>query len=223
MVLAFWFCWVERKKEVQPSESLLKEPFMKVSYKRLLEVTDGFSSANLIGVESYGSVYKGILDGEENTLVAVKVLNLLRRRASKSFMTECEVFRSIRHRNLVKVITSCSSFDFQGNDFKALVYEFMPNGSLQQWLHSSSETNNGQRVIQSLTLLQRINIAIDVACALEYLHHHCQTPIIHCNLMPSNIFLDSDLVAHVGHFGLAKFFQKPINPKQSSSKIEGTY
>ncbi|XP_059627996.1 probable LRR receptor-like serine/threonine-protein kinase At3g47570 [Cornus florida] len=218
--MASWFCWVGREKKAQPSESLLKQPFMKVSYEMLLKATDRFSSANLIGVDNYGSVYKGILDQGE--IVAVKVINLLRRGASKSFMTECEVFRSIRHRNLVKVITSCSSIDFQGNDFKALVYEFMPNGSLQQWLHSSSETNNGQSEIQSLNLLQRINIAIDVACALEYLHHHCQTPIVHCDLNPSNIFLDSDLVAHVGEFGLARFFQKPINPKRSSLKIKGT-
>uniref|UniRef100_A0A251SM28 Putative tyrosine-protein kinase, neurotrophic receptor, type 1 n=1 Tax=Helianthus annuus TaxID=4232 RepID=A0A251SM28_HELAN len=51
-------------------------------------------------------------------------------------MAECEALRNIRHRNLVKVITACSSVDFQGNDFKALVFDFMPNGSLESWLYS---------------------------------------------------------------------------------------
>lgn len=104
--------------------------------------------------------------------------------------------RNIRHRNLVKAITSCSTIDFQGNEFKALVYEFMPNGSLQRWLHP--ETQNGVDELHNLiSLLERINIAIDVACAVDYLHHHqCENPIIHCDLNPSNILLDEDMVAH---------------------------
>ena len=105
-----------------------------VSYESLLKATGGFSSANLIGAGSFGSVYKGILDPDQ-TVVAVKVLFLHQRGALKSFMAECEALRNIRHRNLVKIKTACSSSDFQGNDFKALVYEFMHNGSLESWLH----------------------------------------------------------------------------------------
>ncbi|XP_059639414.1 putative receptor-like protein kinase At3g47110 [Cornus florida] len=223
MVLSFWFCWVKKKRNAQPSGIVLRDSFLKVSYEMLLKATDRFSSTNLIGVGSYGSVYKGILDPNE-TIVAVKVLNLQHRGASKSFTAECEALRNIRHRNLVKIITSCSSVDFQGNDFKALVYEFMPNGSLESWLHSSPTTNNGENnQIQSLNLLQRINVAIDVLCAFQYLQHHCQTPIIHCDLKPSNVLLDSDMIAHVGDFGLAKFLQQLTNPNQSSSiAVRGT-
>ncbi|KAK2984117.1 hypothetical protein RJ640_025444 [Escallonia rubra] len=74
---------------------------------------------------SFGSVYRGIIgDGK---LVAVKVLNLQHRGASKSFMAECEALKIIRHRNLVKVLTACSSVDYQGDDFKAVVYHKRPS------------------------------------------------------------------------------------------------
>jgi serine/threonine protein kinase len=67
--------------------------------------------------------------------IAIKVLNLLRRGASKSFLDECEALKSIRHRNLVKILTVCLGVDYQANNFKALVCEFMVNGSLEGWLH----------------------------------------------------------------------------------------
>jgi serine/threonine protein kinase len=155
-------------------------------------------------VGSFGSVYKGILDQGRHT-VAVKVLNLLRHGASKSFMAECEALRNIRHRNLVKVLTSCSSIDYQGHDFKALVYEFMGNGNLDEWLHPTPRINEALEEPRGLSLLQRLNIAIDVANALDYLHHHCQTPIVHCDLKPSNVLLDDEMIGHVGDFGLARF------------------
>ncbi|KAM7462595.1 hypothetical protein LguiA_030716 [Lonicera macranthoides] len=212
-------CLLKRKKRLHSSGSLLKESFLKVSYGDLLKATNGFSSTNLIGVGSFGSVYKGILE-HDDTLVAVKVLNLQRQGASRSFNAECEALRNIRHRNLVKIITSCSSIDFQGNDFKALVYEFMPNGSLEKWLHSSQDGSNGQdNEPRNLSLHQRIEIAVDVACALDYLHHQCEKPILHCDLKPSNVLLDSDMVAHVGDFGLAKFLLPEVSDANQSKSI----
>ena len=89
------------------------------------------SSSNLINVGGFGSVYQRVL-GEVGQLVAVKVLNMQHHIAAKSFMAECEALKSIRHRNLVKVLTACSSFDYQGNDFKALVYEYIVNKSLDE-------------------------------------------------------------------------------------------
>ncbi|KAL4309517.1 hypothetical protein GQ457_01G041020 [Hibiscus cannabinus] len=89
----------------------------------------------------------------------------------------------------------------------------MPNGSLEQWLHDApgekNATQHGEPKI--LNFLQRLNIAIDVASALDYLHHHCEVPVVHCDLKPSNILLDHDMVAHVGDFGLARFFPKHMN------------
>lgn len=89
-----------------------------MSYQKLSLATGGFSEENLLGVGSYGSLYKGTL-GEDRRLVAVKVLNLSQCGAVKSLVAECEACRNIRHRNLVKV----------GNNLKVLVYEFMANGS----------------------------------------------------------------------------------------------
>ncbi|GJV55538.1 receptor kinase-like protein Xa21 [Tanacetum coccineum] len=207
-ILCLVFGWFKKKSKEQTSQSSRKEQFLKVSYNQLLKATDGFSEANLIGLGGFSSVYKGILNDEE--FVAVKVLRLQNRRAYKSFLAECEVWRNIRHRNLLKIITSCSSVDFQGNDFKALVYEFMSNGSSHDWLHSSAITSR-------LNLLQRINILLDVAHALDYLHNHCIPTIVHADLKPSNILLDDDMVAHVGDFGLARFLGTDLNQNSSTS------
>ncbi|XWS53007.1 hypothetical protein CRYUN_Cryun11dG0120800 [Craigia yunnanensis] len=209
------FCWLRiRGVKAEPSSAFhLGNSILMFSFQQLLKATDGFASTNLIGQGSFGRVYQGILDqNQERNLIAVKVMNLQEQGASKSFLTECKTLRNVRHRNLVKIISACSSIDFQGNPFKALIYEFMPNGSLERWLHEPIEANgiaNGEPKI--LNFRQRLNIAIDVASALDYLHHHCEVPVVHCDLKPSNILLDHDMVAHVGDFGLARFFPKSMN------------
>ncbi|XP_058210568.1 probable LRR receptor-like serine/threonine-protein kinase At3g47570 [Rhododendron vialii] len=222
-VSSFIICLFKKKRNTKRIVSLSKDPFLKVTYGELLKATGGFSSTNLLGFGSFGHVYKGIIDQNGELVVAVKVLDLQTCGATKSFMTECEALRNIRHRNLVSIRTSCSSVDFQGNEFKALVYEFMPNGSLDNWLHSIPNANNGQREFVGLDLQQRIDIAVDVACALDYLHQQCERPIIHCDLKPSNILLDGDMVAHVGDFGLARFHADLTTLRTSSSiAIRGT-
>ncbi|XP_074279757.1 putative LRR receptor-like serine/threonine-protein kinase At3g47570 [Silene latifolia] len=209
--LGSYLACIKKKKIPLLSGSMLGKATMKVSYDMLLKATSGFSSENLLGMGSFGSVFKLILDGKT---VAVKVLNLQHRCVSKSFMAECNTLRNVRHRNLISIITACSSIDFQRNDFRALVYEFMPNGSLDKWLHG---------VDRNTSLAQRVDVAIDVAHAISYLHHECETPIVHCDLKPSNILLDSDMVAHVGDFGLARFLTQPRHPNQSSTiGIKGT-
>lgn len=104
----------------------------------------------------------------------MKVLHQENKGASKSFMVECKALRNIRHRNLVKIISVCASVDYQGNDFKALVYEYMENGSLESWLHPIfRQTGVADEQPRSLNPLQRLCVAIDVAFVLDYLHNHC--------------------------------------------------
>ncbi|XXG58651.1 hypothetical protein AAC387_Pa04g0909 [Persea americana] len=196
--------WFKKSRKQLASTSFTRSHvlILEVTYAMLFKATDGFSLPNLIGVGSYGTVYKGFLDCI-GTTVAIKVLKLQQRRVSKSFVSECKALRSVKHRNILKILTVCSSLDFRGNDFRALVFEYMPNGCLDMWLHPKEDGG-----FRSLNLLQRLNIAIDVACALDYLHHYCKEPIVHCDLKPSNVLLDDDMVAHVGDFGLAKILSK---------------
>ncbi|XP_043699874.1 putative receptor-like protein kinase At3g47110 [Telopea speciosissima] len=194
------YFWMRRPRKRAFSASSYNWQF-RLSYSELNRSTNGFSMDNFVGLGSFGSVYKAVLQ-ESETVVAVKVLNLQQRGASKSFAAECETLKNIRHRNLLKILTVCSSIDFERKEFNALVYEFMSNGNLDEWLHPRI----GQ--IKPLNLIQRLNIAIDVAAALEYLHFDCETPIIHCDLKPSNVLLDKDMTAHVGDFGLAQFLSE---------------
>ncbi|XP_024030738.1 putative receptor-like protein kinase At3g47110 [Morus notabilis] len=195
------FYW-KRSSQRKTSVSLPKlNGLSKISYKRLFQATNGFSPSMLIGIGSFGSVYKGVLNQEGNP-IAVKVLNLKQKGAGKSFIAECNALRNVRHRNLVKILTCCASIDYNGNEFKALVFEYMSNGCLEKWLHLAADDENNSR---HLNLLQRLNIAIDVASAIHYLHDDCDQSIIHGDLKPSNVLLDNEMVAHVSDFGLARF------------------
>ncbi|KAH7657433.1 Non-specific serine/threonine protein kinase protein, partial [Dioscorea alata] len=212
-----WYLWIKRSTKQSPSAASV-DHYKMVSYAQLFKATGGFSEANLLGVGSFGSVYKGVLDESEET-IAVKVLNLQRRGALKSFMAECEAMKNIRHRNLMKILNTCSSLDFSGNEFRSLIFEYMPNGSLEKWLHPQDDENPR---LMNLDLGQRLNIAIDVASALDYLHHQYHTTVVHCDLKPNNILLDNDMKALVSDFGLARFLSKPTTQasKNSNSSIE---
>ena len=202
-LLGFFFVICLRRKKMRNNVSSAQssnDQFLRISFADLHKATEGFSESNKIGVGSYGSVYKGILD-QDGTAIAVKVFNLPQRGASKSFMSECMALRKIRHRNLVKVFSACSSLDYQGSDFKALVFELMPKGNLDGWLHPQVRDDESP---QRLTFLLRLNIAIDVASALDYLHTQCDEIIVHNDLKPNNILLDNDMTGHISDFGIAK-------------------
>lgn len=190
LALAYLFKRNRRKEMVESRKDLSSgATLLRASYYDLEQATERFSESHLLGTGGFSSVYKGTLQNGED--VAIKVFNLQLEGAFKSFDTECEVLRSLRHRNLCKVIGACSN-----DNFKALLLEYMPNGSLEKWLYSENYFQ--------LDIMQRISIMIDVACALEYLHHGYSIPIVHCDLKPSNVLLDENIVAHLSDFGISK-------------------
>ncbi|KAL7212824.1 hypothetical protein ACSBR2_015502 [Camellia fascicularis] len=190
------------KAEISSQENLF--PGIKprrFSYQELLQATSGFTNHNLLGTGSFSSVYKGMLS--DGMMVAIKVFDLQLEGSLKNFENECEVMRNVRHRNLIKVIGNCSNLDF-----KALVLDFMPNGSLEKWLYNPG---------YCLDILDRMNIIINVALALEYLHHGYSTPVVHCDVKPSNVLLDEDMVAHLGDYGIAKLLGKQDSMAQTKT------
>ncbi|TVU21841.1 hypothetical protein EJB05_31510, partial [Eragrostis curvula] len=202
-----------RQKQKSPFPPLVEEQYERVSYHALANGTDGFSEANLLGRGSFGAVYKCTFQ-DEATTTAVKVFNPEQSGSTKSFVAECEALRRVRHRCLLKIITCCSSINHQGQEFKALVFEFMHNGSLNEWLHPQSGIGT---LRNTLNLEQRLDIAVDILDALDYLHNHCQPAIVHCDLKPSNILLAQDMSARVGDFGISKILPECVSETLQNS------
>jgi Leucine-rich repeat (LRR) protein len=200
LLLCFAVILLKKRKKVQQVNHPSNMDLKKFTYADLVKATNGFSSENLVGSGKCGLVYKGRFWSEEHT-VAIKVFKLDQLGVPNSFLAECEALRNTRHRNLVKVITACSTMDSTGHEFKAVILEYMANGSLEDWLHPKL---NKYGIKKPLSLGSRIRIAMDIASALDYLHNHCMQPMVHCDLKPSNVLLDDAMVAHLGDFGLAK-------------------
>lgn len=176
-----------------PSKSAvdLSTSYPRITYRELMEATEGFNQSRLIGSGSFGHVYRAVMG--DGSVVAVKVLQLQTSNSTKSFKRECQVLKRIRHRNLIRIITACSL-----PDFKALVLPFMSNGSLENYLYP--QWNSGLQ----LSLIERVNICSDVAEGMAYLHHHSPVQVIHCDLKPSNILLNDEMTALVSDFGIAR-------------------
>ncbi|OEL33878.1 putative LRR receptor-like serine/threonine-protein kinase [Dichanthelium oligosanthes] len=196
---------VMKGRTTQPSESY-RETMKKVSYGDILKATNWLSPLNKISSSHTASVYIGRFEFDTD-LVAIKVFHLDEQGSLNSFFTECEVLKHTRHRNIIQAITLCSTVNFENNEFKALVYEFMANGSLDMWIHPRQHQGSPRRV---LSLGQRISIVADVASALDYMHNQLIPPLIHCDLKPSNILLDYDMTSRIGDFGSAKFLSSGL-------------
>jgi len=212
------FLTLGRRREETELFQSYQETLKKVSYGDIAKATKLFSPARRVSSSRTGSVYVGRFKFDSD-LVAIKVFNLNEPGVRKTYFTECEVQRSIRHRNILKSVTLCSSLDTENNEFKALVFEFMANGSLERWLHPEQQTGKPKR---TLSLGQRICIATDVASALDYLHNQLMPPLVHCDLKPGNVLLDYDMTARVGDFGSAKFLSHDSGGLKRLVSIQGT-
>ncbi|KAL6278623.1 hypothetical protein ACE6H2_022224 [Prunus campanulata] len=162
--------------------------------RELETATLGFNEANLLGRGTFGSVYKAIIDNGEST-VAVKVLHGDSNQSFKSFKRECQILSEIKHRNLVRLVGYAWN-----TGFKALVLDFIGNGNLAQHLYPGGLEEGACK----LTLRERISIAIDIANGLEYLQEGCPVQVIHCDLKPENVLINTNMVAQVADFGIGK-------------------
>ncbi|KAK4342586.1 hypothetical protein RND71_038402 [Anisodus tanguticus] len=181
------------------------------TFREMSSATNNFDSSTQVGEGGYGSVFRGIL--ADKTIVAIKRAKEGSLQGQKEFLTEIELLSRLHHRNLVVLLGYC---DEEGEQM--LVYEFMPNGTLRDWLSAKSKRN--------LKFGARLGIALGAAKGILYLHTEADPPIFHRDIKASNILLDSKLTAKVADFGLSRLApvqdDEGVLPNHVSTMVKGT-
>uniref|UniRef100_A0A9I9DW16 non-specific serine/threonine protein kinase n=1 Tax=Cucumis melo TaxID=3656 RepID=A0A9I9DW16_CUCME len=210
------------KRSIQ--ERLLKSKNQQVHYSEILVITDNLKTS--IGEGGFGKVYLGVLS--DKIQVAVKLLSASSQQGTKEFKAEvsAEILTIVHHRNLVSLIGYCDEAEN-----KALIYEFMANGNLRKHLSGVhilmqfmipihwSFKNSSTTV---LSWKQRLQIALDAAQGLEYLHNCCKPPILHRDMKTSNILLNEKMQAKISDFGLSRIFANE-NDTHLATRPAGTF
>ncbi|KAG0561462.1 hypothetical protein KC19_9G066300 [Ceratodon purpureus] len=211
IVLGVFLCFYCRrqKKNQGYSKSTLKLGPRIFTYQELSKATKGFSDSELLGSGGFGAVYKGTFR-PSGAIVAVKrCIKPDKPHAEAGFVAEATSVSQIRHRNLVQLQGWC-----QDRGQLLLVYDYMPNGSLDAWLFKTLDES------VALTWDLRRNILAGVASALAYLHEELDQCVLHRDIKSSNVLLDSEFNAHLGDFGLARLIdhRKP----EKTTVVAGT-
>ncbi|CAM6125890.1 unnamed protein product [Calypogeia fissa] len=179
------------------------------TYEEVIEATDSFNPSRLLGQGSYGAVYYGILRQQN---VAIKQMKTTK---SREFYAELKVLCKVHHTNLVELLGYSA-----GDDSLFLIYEFAENGALSQHLHHTKGT---PEEYPPLSWTARVQIALDTARGLEYIHDHTKAHYVHRDVKTSNILLDGFFRAKVADFGLAKLVEENSETFITSSRFVGTY
>ncbi|KAL2570392.1 hypothetical protein GLYMA_18G237100v4 [Glycine max] len=159
--------------------------------RELEDATGGLSPENVVGEGGYGIVYHGVLN--DGTKIAVKNLLNNKGQAEKEFKVEVEAIGRVRHKNLVRLLGYCVE-----GAYRMLVYEYVDNGNLEQWLHGDVGA------VSPLTWNIRMNIILGTARGLAYLHEGLEPKVVHRDVKSSNILIDRQWNSKVSDFGLAK-------------------
>ncbi|CAN0880035.1 Probable LRR receptor-like serine/threonine-protein kinase At1g06840 [Linum grandiflorum] len=178
------------RRRLSSKASMSIEGVREFSFKEMTVATDNFSSSSEVGRGGYGKVYRGTL--ADQTMVAIKRAEEGSLQGQKEFLTEIKLLSRLHHRNLVSLIGYC---DEEGEQM--LVYEFMPNGTLRDWLCGKSKE-------KILNFGRRVSIALGSAKGIMYLHREANPPVFHRDIKATNILLDSKLTAKVADFGLSR-------------------
>ncbi|XP_039158262.1 putative leucine-rich repeat receptor-like serine/threonine-protein kinase At2g19230 [Eucalyptus grandis] len=198
--------WLVKWKQIaEYGESTLRLKNRPFKYEEVSKITGNFG--RVIGEGGFGKVYLGELDN--GNVVAVKMLSKLSKQGYKEFQAEAQLLAIVHHRNLVSLFGYC-------NDSKhmALIYEYMANGNLRQHLSEDYP--------KVLTWSKRLQIAVDAAQGLDYLHNGCKPPIIHRDMKSSNILLNEDFGAKIADFGLSRAYAAE-NDTHVSTHPAGTF
>ncbi|XP_070037307.1 receptor-like serine/threonine-protein kinase ALE2 isoform X7 [Nicotiana tomentosiformis] len=171
--------------------------------------TDNFNEARVLGEGGFGRVYSGVLD--DGMKVAVKILKRDDQQGGREFLAEVEMLSRLHHRNLVKLIGICIE-----ERSRCLVYELMPNGSVESHLHGVDKE------ISPLDWHDRMKIALGAARGLAYLHEDSSPRVIHRDFKSSNILLEHDFTPKVSDFGLARAALDEEN-RHISTRVMGTF
>uniref|UniRef100_A0A0A9E9T9 non-specific serine/threonine protein kinase n=1 Tax=Arundo donax TaxID=35708 RepID=A0A0A9E9T9_ARUDO len=184
----------------------------------LAKATDGFADRNLVGRGGFGAVYRGVL--ADGSVVAVKkMLDPDVEGGDEEFTNEVEIISHLRHRNLVPLRGCCiADDDVEEGKQRFLVYDFMPNGALEDFIFRDREAAAKR---PPLTWAQRRSIIMDVARGLEYLHYGVKPAIYHRDIKATNILLDGEMRARVADFGLARRSRE--GQSHLTTRVAGTH
>ncbi|XP_020095720.1 L-type lectin-domain containing receptor kinase IV.1-like [Ananas comosus] len=178
------------------------------SYRDLFQATNGFGERELLGVGGFGRVYRGTLPNS-GTEVAVKRVSHESQQGMREFVAEIVSIGRLRHRNIVQLLGYC-----RRKGELLLVYDFVPNGSLDKYLHY------GRAHKPALGWSQRFRIMKGVAAGLLYLHEEWEQVVVHRDIKASNVLLDGETNAKLGDFGLARLYDHGIDPQ--TTHVVGT-